>query len=165
MDPPLVGCGIQRDINYLAKESLFRFPLIGSLLKSWNAVPINLEGNGSKGLKIILKRLLRGNAIILFPEGSRTWDGKIQNPKSGIALTVIKSEAPVVPVRVFGTFEAYGRKLTLPRPYSVAVRYGKPMNFKDLREEAKSCSKNRLKEIYSHIAQDIMNAIESLELK
>ena len=63
------------------------------------------------GLKAILDRLLAGGGIILFPEGTRTQDGKLQPARSGIGLTVIKSDAPVVPVRVFGTFEAYGRNI------------------------------------------------------
>ena len=109
LDPPLVGSGLKRDINYLARESLFRFPGIGALLRSWNAVPVDRDGGGAKGLKKILDRLLAGGGIILFPEGTRTKDGKLQPARSGIGLTVIKSAAPVVPVRVFGTFEAYGR--------------------------------------------------------
>src|SRR5580704_13843760 len=148
LDPPLVGSGLKRDINYLARESLFRFPLIGALLRSWNSVPVDRDGGGAKGLKIILGRLLDGAGIILFPEGTRTRDGKLQPARAGIGLVVAKSEAPVVPVRVFGTYEAYGRDVKFPRPKRVAVKYGAPMRFEKLRAEAKGCSKDRLKEIY-----------------
>src|SRR5213593_4858575 len=135
IDPPLVGAGLRRDINYLARESLFRFPGIGALLRSWNSVPVDREGGGAKGLKAILDRLLDGGAIILFPEGTRTRDGKLQPARSGIGLTVIKSTAPVVPVRVFGTFEAFGRYMRFPRPRRIAVKYGQPMLFEQLRAE------------------------------
>ncbi len=165
LDPPLVGCGLKRDINYLGRESLFRFPGIGALLRSWNAVPVDRDGGGAKGLKIILDRLLNGAGIILFPEGTRTKDGNLQPARSGIGLTVIKSQAPVVPVRVFGTFEAYGRNHKFPRPHRVVVKYGKPMNFDTLRAEAKSCDKTRLKEIYLQVANEIMAAIAKLEPK
>jgi 1-acyl-sn-glycerol-3-phosphate acyltransferase len=110
-----------------------------------------------------LDRLLLGGAIILFPEGTRTRDGKLQPARSGIGLTVIKSTAPVVPVRVFGTFEAYGRHLRLPRPRQVAVKYGQPMRFEQLRAEAKVCSKPRLKQIYQQVADEIMTVIAELE--
>jgi len=100
LDPPLVGAALRRPINYLARESLFRFPGIGWLLRSWNSVPVNREGGGAAGLKAILDRLLAGGGIILFPEGTRTRDGKLQPARSGIGLTVIKSTALVVPVRV-----------------------------------------------------------------
>src|SRR5271169_253119 len=163
LDPPLVGSGLKRDINYLARESLFRFPGIGALLRSWNAVPVDRDGGGAKGLKIILDRLLAGHGIILFPEGTRTKDGKLQPARSGIGLTVIKSTAPVVPVRVFGTFEAYGRNIKFPRPHRVTVKYGQPMLFEQLRAEAKVCSKPRLKEIYQQVADELMAAISRLE--
>ena len=163
IDPPLVGSGLTRDINYLARESLFRFPVVGAILRSWNAVPVDRDGGGAKGLKIILGRLLAGGGIILFPEGTRTKDGNLQPARSGIGLTVIKSAAPVVPVRVFGTFAAYGRNHRFPRPKKVAVKYGAPMNFEKLRAEAKVCSKPRLKEIYQEVADEIMAAIAKLE--
>jgi 1-acyl-sn-glycerol-3-phosphate acyltransferase len=163
LDPPLIGSGLKRDINYLARESLFRFPVAGWILHSWNSVPVDRDGGGAKGLKIILGRLLGGAGIILFPEGTRTLDGRLQPARSGIGLVVAKSNAPVVPVRVFGTFEAYGRNVKFPRPKRVAVKYGTPMNFEKLRAEAKECSKDRLKEIYQQIANEIMAAIAALK--
>jgi 1-acyl-sn-glycerol-3-phosphate acyltransferase len=163
LDPPLVGAGLKRGINYLARESLFRFPGIGALLRSWSAVPVDRDGGGAAGLRAILDRLLAGGGIILFPEGTRTRDGNLQPARSGIGLVVIKSTAPVVPVRVFGTYEAYGRHVKFPRPGRIAVKYGRPMPFEKLRAEAKDCSKPRLKEIYQEIADEIMAAIAKLE--
>jgi 1-acyl-sn-glycerol-3-phosphate acyltransferase len=163
LDPPLVGSGVKRGINYLARENLFRFPVMGWVLRQWQVVPVDRDGGGAAGLRAILDRLLAGGAIILFPEGTRTRDGELQPARSGIGLTVIKSTAPVVPVRVFGTFEAYGRHLGLPRPHRVAVKYGQPMRFEQLRAEAKICSKPRLKEIYQQVANEIMAAIAKLE--
>jgi 1-acyl-sn-glycerol-3-phosphate acyltransferase len=163
LDPPLVGSGLKRDINYLARESLFRFPGIGALLRSWNSVPVDRDGGGAKGLKKILERLFAGGAIILFPEGTRTKDGKLLPARSGVGLTVIKSTAPVVPVHVFGTFEAYGRHVKFPRPHRVILKYGRPLDFAALRAEAKTCDKARLKEIYQQVADEIMAAIARLE--
>lgn len=162
LDPPLVGSGLKRGINYLARDTLFRFPGIGWLLRQWNSVPVDREGGGAAGLKAILDRLLDGGAIILFPEGTRTRDGKLQPARSGIGLTVIKSTAVVVPARVFGTFEAYGRHMKYPKPHRVAVKYGRPMLFEKLRAEARTCSKARLKEIYQEVANEIMTEIARL---
>jgi len=163
IDPPLVGAGANREINYLARESLFRFPVVGAILRAVNSVPVDRDGGGAPGLKAILGRLLAGGGIILFPEGTRTRDGLLQPARSGIGLAVIKSDAPVVPVRVFGTFEAYGRHSKFPRPHPIAVKYGQPMHFEQLRAEAKNCSKQRLKEIYQQVAGEIMAAIAKLE--
>ena len=165
LDPFLVGASVSREINYLARDDLFRFPVIGWLLRQWQSVPVNREGGGAKGLKAILDRLLAGGAIILFPEGTRTRDGKLQPARSGIGLTVIKSPAPVVPVRVFGTYEAYNRHMRLPRPRRVEVKFGQPLLFQRLRAEAETCSKERLKQIYQEVADEIMAAITKLDLQ
>jgi 1-acyl-sn-glycerol-3-phosphate acyltransferase len=163
LDPPLVGSGLKRDINYLARKSLFRIPVLGWVLRTVNAVPVERDGGGAAGLKAIIDRLHNGGAIILFPEGTRTYDGKFQPARSGVGLTVIKSDAPVVPVRVFGTYEAWGRHVRFPRSLPVILKYGKPMDFAALRSEAKSCSKARLKEIYQQVADEIMATIAKLE--
>ena len=165
LDPPLVGSGLSRGINYMARESLFRFFGVGALLRSWNAVPVDREGGGARGMKNILDRLLDGGGIILFPEGTRSQDGKLQPAHSGVGLVVAKSNAPVVPVRVFGTYEAWGRDKKFPHPKRVAVKYGKPMSFEKLRAEAKACDKPRLKQIYQEIADEIMAEIAKLEAK
>src|SRR5207247_2002738 len=129
----------------------------------WSAVPVNREGGGGAGLKAILDRLLAGGVIVLFPEGTRTSDGQLQPARSGIGLTVIKSAAPVVPVRIFGSFEAFGRHVRFPRPRRLTVKFGQPMCFEQLRAEAKTCSRSRMKEIYQQVADDIMAAIAKLE--
>lgn len=163
IDPPLVGVGLYRQVSYLARESLFRFPVFGTILRNVNAVPVDRDGGGAAGLRTILERLLAGEGIVLFPEGTRTPDGRIQKARSGIGLTVIKSEAPVVPVRLFGTYEAWGRHRTLPRFHPVIVKYGRPIDFSALRAEAKTCSKARLKEIYPQVADQIMATIARLQ--
>ena len=163
LDPPIIGAGVRRGINYLARESLFRWPVCGWILRHWNSVPVDRDGGGAKGLKAILDRLLSGGAIILFPEGTRTLDGTLGKAKSGIGLTVIKSEATVVPVRVWGTLKAYGKRVPIPLPYRLTVKYGKPMDFRALRAEAKVCSKARLKDIYQEAADRIMVEIARLE--
>ena len=66
LDPPLIGSALRREINYLARESLFRFPVVGALLRSWNAVPVDRDGGGASGLRAILNRLLRIPVPLIF---------------------------------------------------------------------------------------------------
>jgi 1-acyl-sn-glycerol-3-phosphate acyltransferase len=162
IDPFVIGAGVHREINYLARESLFRFPVVRQVLHSWNAVPVDRDGGGGRGLKDILDRLKAGGGIVLFPEGTRTATGQLQPARSGVGLTVIKSTAPVVPVRIFGTFEAYGRHHLLPRPRRIAVKYGHPMQFEALRAEAPTASRERTKAIYQEVADELMAAISRL---
>jgi len=163
LDPPLVGAGLKRPIHYLARASLFRFPVMAALLRSWQVVPVDRDGGTGRGLRAILDRLERGGAIILFPEGTRTLDGGLQPARSGIGLAVIRSSAPVVPVRVFGTFDAYGKRRSWPRPRPLTVKYGRPLDFAALRAGAKTCSKQGVKQIYQEVADEIMAAIARLE--
>ena len=163
LDPPLVGSCLHRSISYLARDTLFRYPGVGWLLRKVKAVPVDREGGGAAGLRAILDRLLAGDGIIFFPEGTRTRDGTLQPARSGIGLVVIKSTAPVVPVRVFGTYEAFGKHVCFPRPHQLTVKFGVPMDFATLRAEAENCSKVRLKEIYQQVADEIMGRIAKLE--
>jgi 1-acyl-sn-glycerol-3-phosphate acyltransferase len=165
IDPPLVGAGVRRQISYLARDSIFRVPVLASILRSWEVVPVDRDGGTGRGLKAILDRLACGGAIILFPEGTRSRHGELNPARSGVGLTVIKSTAPVVPARVFGTYAAFGAQKFVPRPRSLAVKYGRPLLFEALRAEAQSCSKPRLKEIYQQVADEIMAVIASLEPK
>ena len=163
MDPPLIGAGIRRRVNYLARNTLFKVPVVGAMMRSWRVVPVDREGGGAAGLKGIWDRLSDGGVILLFPEGTRTDTGRLRAAKSGVGLVVIKSTAPVVPVRVFGSFAAYGRHLRWPRPRRLMVKYGHPLDFRELRAEARTCSQPRLKEIYQATSDQIMAAIARLE--
>ena len=163
LDPLFIGAALPRQFNYLARESLFRFPVVGAVLRSWTAIPVDRDGGGAAGLRAILDRLLAGEAIVLFPEGTRTRDGQLQKVRSGIGLAVLKSAVPVVPVRIFGSFEAFGRHRRFPRPHRIVLKFGPPLLFEALRTEAKSCSKTRLKQIYQEVADQIMAAIATLQ--
>jgi len=162
LDPPLIGASLPREIHYLARETLFRSPAIAAFIKACNAVPVDREGVSPAGLKAILERLNAGAGIVLFPEGTRTADGRLQTARPGVGLVVIRSVAPVVPVRLFGTFEAMGRQRAFPRPYAITLKYGLPIGFEAQRAEAQTCDRQRLKAIYQEVATAIMAAIASL---
>jgi 1-acyl-sn-glycerol-3-phosphate acyltransferase len=165
IDPPLAGAGLRRPISYLARASLFRVPILAAILRAWEVVAVDRDGGTGGGFKAILERLERGGAILLFPEGTRTPDGQLQPARSGIGLAVIKSTAPVVPVRLFGTFEAYGKHRSWPRPRRLTVKYGQPLHFASQRAEARTCARPRVKQIYQEVSSEIMAAIARLEPK
>lgn len=162
-DPPIIGCAVPRAISYLARDTLFEQPGLGWLIRQLNAVPVDRDGAGAAGLKAILDRLKAGGGIILFPEGTRSRDGRLQPARSGVGLTVIKSDALVVPVRLFGMFEAWPRTRAFPRPGRVTVKFGAPLDFSAHRAEAAACSKARLKTIYQEVTGEIMAAIARQE--
>ncbi len=161
-DPPMIGVGVQRMCNYLARANLFENRLFGWWLREVGVVPVDRDGGSASGLRTILGRLREGSAILLFPEGTRTTDGRLQPARSGIGLMAIKSGAPVVPVRVRGSFEAWGRHRRVPLPRRIDIRFGPALRFEKHVAEAATCPKERLKEIYQEVSDEIMAAIAAL---
>jgi 1-acyl-sn-glycerol-3-phosphate acyltransferase len=163
LDPLVVGAPLSRMVNFLARDTLFNSPVLAWYLNRCRVVPVDRDGRGPAGMKAILQRLAMGEIILLFPEGTRTLTGELQPGHSGIGWIVVKSEAPVVPVRNFGTFEALGRHGWFPKPSRLAVKYGKPLDFSAARAEVQVCSKPRAREIHQLVTDQIMAAIAALE--
>ncbi|HRI14243.1 MAG TPA: lysophospholipid acyltransferase family protein [Verrucomicrobiota bacterium] len=162
-DPPLIGSAVPRAVNFLARESLFHSPLFGRLIGSLNAFPVDRDGGGPGGLRTVLARLEAGGAVLLFPEGTRSSTGELQEARSGIGLVVMRTEAPVIPIRVFGLYEAWGRHRRFPRPHPIVIKFGAPMKFDCLRAEMATAGKTRVKAIYQQVSEEIMDAISGLQ--
>ena len=163
LDPVYVVSALERMVVGLARESAFNVPLGGRILRSWRVIPVDQTGTG-RGLKTFLSRLRGGDAVVMYPEGTRSPTGQIRAPQPGIGLIIIKTTAPVVPIKLFGAYEAYARHHWLPRPYQVQIKFGEPLDFADLRAEAKQTKdKDRLKEIYKQAATDLLHAIAQIE--
>ena len=162
-DPVFVISSLDRMVVALARATAFESLVNGFLLRSWRVIPVDQSGTG-RGLKTFLSRLRDGDAVIMFPEGTRSPTGQIQAPQPGIGLIIIKSDAPVIPIKTFGAFEAYSRHCWIPRPYRVQIKFGEPLNFADLRAGAKQTkNKERLKQIYKEAASDLLHAIAQIE--
>ena len=162
-DPVFVVCALKRMIVGLARADVFRMFLNRIILRSWGVIPVDQTGTG-RGLKTFLTRLRAGDAVIMYPEGTRSFTGQIQAPQPGVGLVIIRSDAPVVPVKVFGAFEAYGRHHLLPRPYKIEIKFGEPLDFAELRAEAKKTKdKERLKELYQQAAIDLLHTIATMD--
>lgn len=126
-DPVLVGMAFNRRLNYLARKSLFRFPPFRWLIEFLDAIPIDRDGFGIGGLKETLKRLKHGELVLIFPEGTRTVDGEVQQLKPGFVALARRAQAPLLPVALDGAFDAWPRKARLPRPARVCVWIGQPI--------------------------------------
>lgn len=126
-DPPLVGMASRRRMNYLARDTLFRLGPFRWLIKSLDAIPIAREGIGLGGIKESLRRLKRGELVLMFPEGTRTRDGEIGRFRPGFTALAVRSKAAILPVGIEGAYSIWPHGQMLPRLGSIHVHYGPPI--------------------------------------
>ena len=160
LDPILVGLACNRNLNFLARSTLFRNPAFSFLLKILDSIEIDRERGGRSGLREMLSRLRSGKVVLLFPEGTRTQDGSIGVVKPGLFPIAKRSDISLIPVAIVGAFECMpkGSKWLFPKP--IAVVFGKPILPEDYRnwseEQAVSAVAVSLGELY----QQGKNSIE-----
>ena len=135
LDPVLIGASVNRYLTFLARSTLFSQPVLGPLIRSLNAIPID-RNMGKDGIQLVLDRLKLGQAVLMFPEGERTHTGEVQPLKPGVSLLIRRVQCPIVPVGLAGCFEAWNRFMTLPRlsppilapgPSTIGVSIGEPI--------------------------------------
>jgi 1-acyl-sn-glycerol-3-phosphate acyltransferase len=126
-DPLLVGLAIDRRLNSLARKSLFKFTPFRWLIESLNAIPIDREGIGLGGIKETLKRLKRGELVLIFPEGTRTANGEIAPLKTGFVALARRGNVPLLPVGIDGAFDAWPRWKKLPGKALIHIAIGQPL--------------------------------------
>ena len=154
-DPPAIGCKIPRNLHYFARDSLFFWPL-GLLIGKLNSIPVNRGQLDLGTLRKVLRVLKNGHPILVFPEGTRSEDGKLQAPQKGLGLLVSKSSVSVIPARIYGTDKAFGKKHLFPRwGRRIYLNIGPEISFSDS-VDVKSKKK------YVEISTVVMNAIETL---
>jgi 1-acyl-sn-glycerol-3-phosphate acyltransferase len=132
LDPVIVGMTCRRQMNFLGRETLFRNRMFSAFIRFLNAIPIQREGTGIGGLKETLKRLKRSEAVLMFPEGTRTNDGSIRDLKPGFCALVRRGKVPILPVALDGAYDAWPRHRKLPRFSKLAVCFGEPIDLETI---------------------------------
>jgi 1-acyl-sn-glycerol-3-phosphate acyltransferase len=132
LDPVLVGVPMLRPLNYLARETLFRFAPLRWLIRSLSGIPIDREGLGMAGLKETLRRLKRGEIVVIFPEGTRTADGDLQPLKPGFAALARRAGVPLLPAAIVGAFECWPRTQRWPGRGQIRVHFGRPITTQEI---------------------------------
>jgi cytidylate kinase len=157
IDPPAIGSTCRmRTIHFMARDTLFAKPFLGLILRKSGVIPLDRERGDLKAMKTAIQLLQGGAAVALFPEGTRSPDGNLQPPKPGVGFLVAKGNAPVVPVYVHGSYDAWSKGGGLKRK-PITVLFGQLIT----REEILKLGSGR--EAYALIGELIMKRIAELK--
>ena len=157
LDPPFAGICCRREIFFLARKTLFDVPVLGFLLKRINVIGVDREGSDVSAMKSVLRVIREGSCTIVFPEGTRTRDGNLLPARPGAGLIIAKTLAPVVPMRIFGAFEAFPRNTKWPRRSPITIVIGGPLRFTSADIDGPP------REVYQRISDRVMARIAALE--
>tara|TARA_B100000315_G_scaffold108779_1_gene99820 strand:- start:414 stop:1124 length:711 start_codon:yes stop_codon:yes gene_type:complete len=113
-DPPLLVCGIDRPLYFIAKRELFSNPVSGFLMRGFQVSPFDRSGSRIEPLRLMLRLLAQDRAVVVFPEGHRSPDHTMKEGMLGVAYLALKSQAPILPVGLSGTEKISAWRMTVP---------------------------------------------------
>ncbi len=156
-DPPLVGITCKSELYFLARKTLFDMPVLGPLISRVNALPVDLSKGDVSALRTVIHLLKDGKRTVIFPEGTRSLNGQIQQARPGIGMIIARTLVPVVPMRIFGSFEAWpkGGKI---KTHPITVVVGKPLRF------AKKDFATSNRETYQKASERVLATIAAIEM-
>ncbi len=154
LDPVFCGMSLKRCLYFLARDSLFANRFFGRLISSVNTIPVRRGKTDFSTMKKVIGKLKEGNGVCLFPEATRTCDGKIAPFKPGFGLLCRRGNAAVVPVVIDGAFECWPRHRKIFMPGSrIVIRYGKVI----AAEDVKNMSDRKLAEKLTDKLREMQN--------
>jgi len=158
LDPPLIGGQVQRQMTIFARKTLWKPGFGAWWMDTVGCIPVDRDGGSDiQAMKRVLKALAEDRILMLFPEGTRSPNGQLQTPKSGVGFMSCKTQATVVPARIFGSFDAFGRNGPLRLGKAVDVVFGDPLSPADYDDPKAG------KERYQKASERIMARIAALQ--
>ncbi len=156
LDPPLVGVSSPRRLHYMAVAETFKFFFIGNLSKRLGAFPVKRKGADIEATKMALEILRKGEAMLIFIEGTRSPSGNLLEPKSGVGMLTYRTRATVIPALIVGSNRALPFKGRFIRPRKIKVSFGGPLTIERF-------SHLKPKEAYHAMSDEIMNRIREMQ--
>lgn len=161
-DPPVIGISVMpRVIRYMAKDSLFRVPVLGSIIRGLYTFPVSRGEGDRKAITTALAELEAGGCLGIFPQGGRRHDGSMElNP--GVAMLAEKSRAPVIPTVIVGSHKIWRGGLLPIRLPRITVSFGAPIDYSLIRMEHGSVKASR-QAFLSLLTERLLSQIAVLE--
>lgn len=128
-DPPIVSCSLRRPVAFMAKEELFKIPVLKQGIELYGAYPVKRGSADRSAIRAAINCLTEGWAVGLFLQGTRTTDARITEPKLGAALIAAKAKVPLLPVSLWGTQGIFVKGSPVPHSVPVTVRIGEAIAF------------------------------------
>jgi cytidylate kinase len=158
LDPPMICVASPQVIYGLARKSLFRNPIIKYWFDRMNSLPLSASSGDKEMMKKVIGMLLKGEKVAIFPEGTRSLDGKLQPLKKGLALLADKGSAKIIPAAVIGAEKALPKYKKLPRLFTkLSVAFGPPIYYTDILKETKD--KKMAREAFLQKVQDEIQSL------
>ena len=154
-DPPMVGSALPREVHFLAKEELFRTPGLGWLIRSLNSIPIRRGVADLSGLARALEVLRQGEALLMFPEGSRMRDGELHPSRPGVGMMAVQADVPIVPCYISGSNR---QKQWWNRRVRVRITFGAPRTWRELAGDGEATGRA----LYQKVGDGVMRDIAAL---
>jgi 1-acyl-sn-glycerol-3-phosphate acyltransferase len=160
LDPVLVMLPVSRPIRYMAWDALFRIPLLGSLIRSLGAFPVDIRRGRGESAFLEAKRILEsGAALGIFPEGQRSERGPMGELKTGAARLAVETGAPIVPVTIGGASRAWPKYKLLPKPAKIVVRFHPPITLDAQERAARRDDRAFYQEVMQWVATSINRSL------
>ncbi|MFQ5962839.1 MAG: lysophospholipid acyltransferase family protein [Candidatus Scalinduaceae bacterium] len=156
-DPVIVAIGIRRNMEAMAWGRLFSIPIFGKIIRFLGAFPVEISKVDKSAYIKALETLNAGKALIIFPEGGRSIDGKVKKFKLGIARIASKTNASIIPVTIVGAYETWPKHKKLPHPGKISVYYHKPITI----DKHKFVDIQSKHDFFDRVTNQVMDAIKS----
>jgi len=132
LDPLLAAVLLTRPVSYLARDSLFKVPVLGWLLRNTYVMPISREAARGGSIRMAIERMEQGYLVAVFPEGTRSSGVEVRTFRPGFLAMIRRTNQPVYPVGISGSDQAMPKGAWFIRPKRIRIVYGEPFTSEEL---------------------------------
>lgn len=162
LDPILIGLAAGRRIVFMGWQYYYNWPVLGPLMRLQDTIPVDIDTPGPSTIGRLLRVLEQGRLCGIFPEGGRTFDGLLGEPKAGVAALALRSGAPVIPVTISGAFRAWPRGQFYPVPARISAYFGAPFRVDRADNPRGTTDRERRREVAFDLMRRIADGFRKL---